>query len=68
MLRDENRDGYPEGPLVTLLSGLDTPNGVAWHNGDLYVAGVSTVYKIEGVDAKVLDGTFDQVCSPRSCI
>lgn len=34
---DSDGDGVAEA-TVTLLSGGNAPNGIAWHNGSLYVA------------------------------
>ena len=39
-----------KGKTHVLLSGLEQPNGVAWFNGDLYVAEISKLSVIRGVD------------------
>lgn len=39
---------------LPLLSGLNQPNGVAWHNGSLYVAEVSRITRYDDVDASVM--------------
>jgi glucose/arabinose dehydrogenase len=36
-----------------IASGLNMPNGVAFHEGDLYIAEVSRILKIEGVESKL---------------
>ncbi|KAK9803090.1 hypothetical protein WJX73_000282 [Symbiochloris irregularis] len=36
---------------VTLLSGLNSPNGVAWHEGTLYVAEISRITSYPNADA-----------------
>ncbi len=48
-LRDADGDGRAE-ELVTIVSGLDHPNGVAWHNGDLYVAEISRILRFRDMD------------------
>ena len=40
----------PNGQVVTVAKGLDTPNGVAFKDGDLYVAEVGKLYRIRGVE------------------
>lgn len=44
-LTDANVDGRAD-PAVTVASGLNAPNGVAWLKGDLYVAEVSRIGRI----------------------
>lgn len=45
-----NRDGDPKADsVIALLRGLDTPNGVAFRDGALYVAEVSRVLRYEGI-------------------
>ena len=45
---------------VVVLDNLDTPNGVAWKDGDLYVSGFDKgkgmIWKVEDIDAYVLKG------------
>jgi len=46
-----NRAGGPKADrVITLARGLNMPNGVAWRNGDLYVAEVSRILKFAGID------------------
>jgi glucose/arabinose dehydrogenase len=40
--------------VVTLASGLDMPNGVAWRDGALYVAEVSRLLRYDGIDERAL--------------
>jgi glucose/arabinose dehydrogenase len=48
-VRDGDGDG--RGETVTVIAeGLDTPNGVAYRDGALYVAEVSRVLRLDGVD------------------
>ena len=51
---DQNKDGISE-KIVTISSSLDTPNGVAYKDGDLYVAEVSRIIRF-----KDIDNNFDQ--------
>jgi glucose/arabinose dehydrogenase len=46
------RDGRA-GAVVTVASGLTEPNGVAWKDGALYVAEVSRVVRLEGIDDRL---------------
>ena len=50
---DSNNDGVAEA-TVTLLTGMNAPNGIAWHNGSLYVAEISRVLRFDDVDSHVL--------------
>lgn len=47
-LRDENRDGVAE-RTFTVASGLNAPNGVAVLGGDLYVAEIHRIVKLEAI-------------------
>lgn len=38
---------------VLLLSGLNDPNGIAWHNGSLYVAEINKITRYDNADACV---------------
>lgn len=51
-LPDKNRDGRAD-EVVTIASGLNTPNGVAWRNGALYVAEISRVLRFDGIDGRL---------------
>lgn len=44
-------DAGPE--VIELVSGLETPNGVAYHDGDLYVAEVSRILRFENVASRL---------------
>lgn len=47
-----DRDGDHKAESVTVIAeGLDTPNGVAYRDGALYIAEISRVLRIDGVDA-----------------
>ena len=49
-LRDENRDGIYEQQDV-LLAGLNMPSGIAWRDGDLYIAAVDRILKVAHADS-----------------
>jgi glucose/arabinose dehydrogenase len=48
-LRDNNNDGKADEKFI-LLSGLHMPNGVAFHNGSLYVAEVSKIWRLDNIE------------------
>lgn len=49
-----DRDGDHVGETVQVIaSGLDTPNGVAYRDGDLYIAEISRVTKLVGIDTRL---------------
>ena len=39
---------------MILLSGLNDPNGIAWHNGSLYVAEINRITRYDDADAFVI--------------
>jgi len=53
-LRDANDDGRADS-VYTLASGLDTPNGVAVRNGDLYVAEIARVLRYDNIEGRLAD-------------
>ena len=44
----ENEDGSTR--TIEILSGMSTPNGIAIHDGDLYVAEIDRVYRFRNVE------------------
>jgi Glucose/sorbosone dehydrogenases len=50
---DRNGDGVGD-EVLTILEGLNYPNGVAFHDGDLYVAELNRVLRYENVSAATL--------------
>lgn len=44
-IRDSDGDGLPDS-MATYADGLTLPNGLAFHKGDLYVAGGPNIYRI----------------------
>lgn len=61
-LLDRDRDGRAE-RVVTVARGLDTPNGVAFRDGALYVAEVSRVLRFDGIDGRLPDPPAPRVVS-----
>ena len=53
-VRDEDGDHVGEAVHV-IADGLDTPNGVAYRDGDLYVAEVSRVLRLDDIDEHLDD-------------
>lgn len=53
-LEDSNQDGTAENRYV-IASGLNSPNGVAYLNGDLYVAEIHRIIKFSGIDSTFKD-------------
>ena len=47
---DKNKDGKGD-KVYTVASGLNTPNGVAFKDGSLYIATISTIYKLDSIEA-----------------
>ena len=45
----------PAGPPVVIASGLNTPNGVAFRDGDLYVAEISRITRYPGIEGRLDD-------------
>lgn len=53
-VRDEDGDHVGE-DVAVVASGLDTPNGVAWRDGDLFIAEVSRILRLDDIDAHLDD-------------
>jgi len=53
-LVDRNGDGYAD-RVRRIATGLDTPNGVAWKDGALYVAEISRILRFDGIDERLDD-------------
>ena len=49
---DDNKDGKAD-KVYTIASGLNTPNGVAFKNGHLYIATISSILKLENIEASL---------------
>ncbi len=50
-LKDLNND-FKIDTVITILKGLTLPNGVAYRNGDLYIAEVNRILLINDIDSK----------------
>lgn len=46
---DENRDGKAE-KVFKIASGLNTPNGVAFRNGSLFIAEINRILRIDNIE------------------
>lgn len=51
-LVDSNRDGKVD-EVVTIAEGLNAPNGVAFHDGALYVAEISRILRLDNIEANL---------------
>jgi len=49
---DENKDGKGE-KVYTVASGLNTPNGVAFKDGHLYIATISQILRLDNIETKL---------------
>lgn len=49
---DDNKDGRAD-KVYTIASGLNTPNGVAFRNGNLYIATISEILKLEDIETRL---------------
>lgn len=48
---DDNHDGKAD-KVYTIATGLNAPNGVAFRNGSLYIAAISTIYRMDSIESK----------------
>jgi len=51
-IQDHNRD-YVADTIYTILSDANMPNGVAFNNGDLYIAEVDRILKFKDIESKL---------------
>jgi glucose/arabinose dehydrogenase len=51
-VKDMDGDGTADKKWV-VASGMDTPNGVAFRDGDLYIAEVNRILRIKGIEGKL---------------
>ncbi len=49
-LVDADNDGIAE-KKYTIASGMNTPNGVAFHNGALYIAEIDKIWRIDNIES-----------------
>lgn len=61
VIEDLNNDNFADN-TITIASGLNSPNGVAYYNGNLYVAEINRIIKFEDIDNTYKDNpTFSIV-------
>lgn len=51
-VKDENNDGKAD-KVYTLISGLEMPNGVAFKDGNLYIATLSSILRLDNIEANL---------------
>jgi glucose/arabinose dehydrogenase len=61
---DENKDGKAD-KIYTIASGMNSPNGVAFKDGSLYIATISTIYRLDNIEQRLANppkpvGVFDK--------
>jgi len=47
---DKNRDHKPK-KVYTVAQGLDVPNGIAYHDGNLYIAQIGRLLRLDAIDS-----------------
>ena len=47
---DENKDGIAD-KVYVVAKGLNTPNGVAFKDGSLYIACISTIFRLDSIES-----------------
>jgi|GEM_PF-2126244 len=47
---DENKDGVAD-KVYTIAKGLNSPNGVAFKDGSLYIACISTILRLDSIES-----------------
>lgn len=63
-LRDDNKDGKAD-RVITVVSGLNTPNGVAFRDGSLYVAEINRVLRFDKVEPSLVASAPPAVVSDK---
>ena len=51
-VRDEDHDGKSD-KVFTIATDLNTPNGVAFRNGSLFIATISTIYRLDNIESNL---------------
>jgi glucose/arabinose dehydrogenase len=49
-VKDDNKDGSGD-KVYVVAKNLNTPNGVAFKDGNLYIAGISVIYKLNDIES-----------------
>jgi glucose/arabinose dehydrogenase len=57
---DENKDGIGD-KVYTIAKNINTPNGVAFKDGDLYIAGISIIYKLKSIESHLANPPVPEV-------
>jgi len=58
-------EGGRAGPVRTIASGLEMPSGVAWRDGNLYVAAVSKILRFDAIDDRLAQPPAPVVVTDR---
>ena len=46
---------YRDGEATAIAEGLTMPSGIAFHDGDLFIGAVSTIYRLDDIEARLED-------------
>ena len=65
-VRDENKDGHADS-VYTIASGLNTPNGVAFRDGSLYVAEINRILRFDNIEHNLINPPAYQVVYDNAC-
>ncbi len=62
LLRDADEDGTAEEAIVLREADLDSPSGIAWHDGSLYIANHDEILRFDyELGADVVEGEGEQI-------
>ena len=62
LLRDANEDGVAEQRIVLREDGLDSPSGIAWNDGNLYIANHDSLLRFEyALGANEITGEAEKI-------
>lgn len=59
-ITDDNQDGKAD-DVVAITGGLNTPSGLTYHNGDLYIGAINRIYKISDIDNTFRDSPNPEI-------
>jgi len=51
-ITDENHDGRAD-KMYVVASGLNSPNGVAFKDGNLFIGAISTIYRLDSIESRL---------------
>lgn len=63
-LTDADHDGHAE-RVAALASGLQSPTGVAFHDGDLYIGAISRILRLRDIEAHLADPPKPEVVTDK---